>query len=167
MVCIVLARQSHTHSEFHPPHHHLPDCTLDLLLKWHDSLGSLHGRKYLSVCTCPLLCPTPFLLFPSFVICMCVTCLHQCHSMRSLLWGVCAVVYGAHGSLVRQTTKGDLQTGSWKDDLQLSSCPNSEYRANTVPVRHWLSLSLCLCAPPYISLSSPLSSPCQNIKRRK
>lgn len=40
---------------------------------------------------------------------------------------------------VGRTAKWDLQTGNCKDDLQLSSCPNWQYRANTVPVRLPLS----------------------------
>lgn len=63
-------------------------------------------------------------------------------SVRCWIWNPCE-------SLVGNTSKWDLQTGNWKDDLQLSSCPNSHYRANTVPLRLWLSLS-----PVSISLRS-------------
>lgn len=47
--------------------------------------------------------------------------------------------------LVERTSKWDLQTGSCKDNLQLSSCPNLQCRANTVPVRFpWVSCLLHL-----------------------
>lgn len=56
-----------------------------------------------------------------------------------------AVKYDISVSPVRRTAKWDFQTGNWKDEL--SSCPYSQYSANTVPVR--FCLFVFVSPPPY------------------
>lgn len=92
----------------------------------------------------------------------CASCSYGCWFQIQICVGGSARcrIWDPRESPVRRTTEWDLQTGNWKDDLQLSSCPNSQCRANTVPMRLWLPLcpaSVSLCARICFTLILPLS----------
>lgn len=110
--------------------------------------------------------------FPPECICqLCLVFISKPVPNSDLCWEACTL--SNMESLVRRAAKWDQQTGNWKDELQPSSCPNSHYRANAIPVRQFLSpfsVSLCspvcssLILPPPLSLSLCLSE--QHVEER-
>ena len=95
--------------------------------------------------------------FPPECICqLCLVFISKPVPNSDLCWEACTL--SNMESLVRRAAKWDQQTGNWKDELQPSSCPNSHYRANAIPVRQFLSpFSVSLCSPVCSSLILPLS----------